>query len=85
LATQVCNPHGRGFPLFLVARGRLKRGVTPEAAAADLTPIATRLARENPRDDPKQFTVVTRNFADSSVGDFRGMLYALVAASRSCC
>jgi putative ABC transport system permease protein len=69
-----------GLPLFLVARGRLKRGVTLEAAAADLTPIATRLARENPRDYPKQFTVVARNFADSVVGDFKGMLYALVAA-----
>ena len=68
-----------GAPVFMAPRGRLKPGVTLEAAAADLTPIATRLAQDHPRDFPKQFTVLTRTFADNVVGDFKGMLYALMA------
>ena len=69
-----------GFPLFLAARGRLRRGITLEAAAADLTPIATRLSQTYPRDYPKQFTLLTRTFTDGVVGNFKGMLYALMAA-----
>jgi predicted permease len=69
-----------GFPLFLAARGRLKRGISLQAAAADLTPIATRLSQVHPRDYPKQFTVLTKTFTDNVVGNFKGMLYALMAA-----
>jgi putative ABC transport system permease protein len=69
-----------GFPLFLAVRGRLRRGITLEAAAADLTPIATRLSQTYPRDYPKQFTVLTQTFTDNVVGNFKGMLYALMAA-----
>jgi len=69
-----------GAPVVMAPRGRLKPGVTLEAAAADLMPIATRLAKEHPRDYPKQFTVLTRTFADNVVGDFKGMLYALMVA-----
>jgi putative ABC transport system permease protein len=78
--THTDMPSDGGFPLFLAARGRLRRGITLEAAAADLTPIATRLSQTYPRDYPKQFTVLTRTFADNVVGNFKGMLYALMAA-----
>ncbi len=69
-----------GVPVYMAPRGRLKPGITLAAAAADLTPIATRLAQDHPREFPKQFTVLTRTFADNVVGDFKGMLYALMAA-----
>ncbi len=69
-----------GIPLVLTARGRLKRGVTLESAAKDLTPIATRLSAAHPSDYPRQFTVLTKTFTDNAVGNFKGMLYALTAA-----
>jgi putative ABC transport system permease protein len=69
-----------GVRMFFNTRGRLKRGVTLEAAAADLGPIATRLSTVYTRDYPKQFSVLTRTFTDNVVGNFKGMLYALVAA-----
>jgi len=69
-----------GARMFFNTRGRLKRGMTLDAAAADLAPIATRLATVYTRDYPKQFTVLTRTFTDNVVGNFKGMLYALVAA-----
>jgi len=69
-----------GVRMFFQTRGRLKRGMTLEAAAADLSPVATRLAAVYTKDYPKQFTVLTRTFTDNVVGNFKGMLYALIAA-----
>lgn len=69
-----------GIPLSLEARGRLKRGVSAQTAAADLEVIARGLSNVYPKDYPKQFTVVTKTLADATVGNFRGMLYALMAA-----
>ena len=69
-----------GIPFYLEARGRLKPGVSPRAAAADLDMIARRLSTVYTKDYPKQFTVVTKSLTDAIVGDFRGMLYALMAA-----
>ena len=69
-----------GVPMFFATRARLKRGVTLAAAAADLGAIATRLAPVYPRNYPKQFTVLTKTFTDNVVGNFKGMMYVLVAA-----
>jgi predicted permease len=69
-----------GFSVFLMARGRLKRGVSLAAAAADLLPIAKQLATTYPRDYPRAFTVLTKPYVDSAIGPFKGMLYALSAA-----
>lgn len=69
-----------GIPLSLEARGRLKRGVSPQTAAEDLEVIARGLSNVYPKDYPKQFTVVAKTLADATVGNFRGMLYALMAA-----
>ena len=68
------------FPLFFAARGRLKRGVTLEAAALNLGLVAQNLSKIYARDYPKQFTVLTKTFADNVVGNFKGMWYALTAA-----
>ncbi len=69
-----------GLPLYLQVRARLKRGASPQAAAADLDVIARQLAKVYPKQYPKEFTVTLRSFIDTSVGDFPGMLYALMAA-----
>lgn len=69
-----------GFPLYMYARGRLKPGATLQSAAADLDVIANQLSRVYADDYPKKFNVKTMDLTDVDVGDFRGMLYALVAA-----
>ena len=69
-----------GFPLYLFARARLKQGISLRAAAADLDVIAKRLAILYPKDYPQQFSVLTVSLTDYTVGDFRSILYALVAA-----
>jgi putative ABC transport system permease protein len=60
---------------------RLKPGVTPQAAAADLDAIAHRLQLTSPKGRfPENFTVVTRTLLDSLIGSFKTTLYALLAA-----
>ncbi len=60
---------------------RLKPGVTPRAAAADLDAIAHRLQKKSPKGIyPENFTVVTRTLLDSLIGSFKNTLYALLAA-----
>jgi putative ABC transport system permease protein len=59
---------------------RLKPGVTLKAASADLEVIARRLSTIYPKDYPKNFSVTTRSLADQVVGQFRVMLFALMAA-----
>ena len=60
--------------------GRLKPGVTLKAAAADLTVIASNLAKLYPGNYPARFTVVTETLVDSLLGKFKTTLYALLAA-----
>jgi predicted permease len=60
--------------------GRLKPGVTLEAAAADLTVIASNLTKFYPGKYPSRFTVVTETLVDSLVRRFKTTLYALLAA-----
>ena len=69
-----------GFPLYFVPRGRLKPGVSLRTAAADLEVIARQLSPIYTKDYPRQFTVLTKTVLDLDVGDFRGMLYALMTA-----
>jgi putative ABC transport system permease protein len=71
---------GLGQPLYFLARGRLKPGVSLAAAAADLNVIAQQLAKVSPKNYPKPFTVTTRNVVDVSIGGFRSMLYSLTGA-----
>ena len=69
-----------GRPLYLVPEERRKPGVTLAAAAADLTVIAQHLAKVYPKDYPKHFSVQTVGLASDVVGDFKAMLYILLAA-----
>ena len=64
----------------LHAIGRLKPGVSLEAAAADLTGIARGLSKIYPDQYPARFTVTTETLVDSLVRRFRSTLYALLAA-----
>jgi putative ABC transport system permease protein len=61
--------------------GRLKPGVTAQAAALELDAIAHRLQQTGPKGRfPENFTVVTRTLLDSLIGGFKTTLYALLAA-----
>jgi putative ABC transport system permease protein len=60
---------------------RLKKGVSPEAAAADLDAILHRLAQANPGElYPQRFKMRARKLVDFVVGDFKKTLYALLGA-----
>jgi putative ABC transport system permease protein len=76
---------GASFPVkdpeVIWAMARLKRGVTLQAAAADVDAILHHLAQANPGEHyPRRFKVVTRTLLDFVVGDFKKTLYALLAA-----
>jgi putative ABC transport system permease protein len=76
---------GTSFPVkdpdVIWAMARLKKGVTLQAAAADVDAILHRMAGANPRElYPQRFKVVTRTLLDFVVGDFKKTLYALLAA-----
>jgi len=61
--------------------GRLKPGVSVQAAGAELDAIAHRLQKANPRGTfPENFTVVSQSLLDSLIGGFKKTLYALLAA-----
>jgi putative ABC transport system permease protein len=60
---------------------RLKKGVSLQAAGADVDAILHRLAPANPGElYPERFRVVARSLLDFVVGDFSKILYALLAA-----
>ena len=76
---------GTVFPLHdpdvMWALARLKKGVTLRAAGADVDAIVHRLAEVNPGElYPQRFRIVARRLLDFVVGDFKGTLYALLAA-----
>jgi predicted permease len=61
--------------------GRLKPGVSVQAAGAELDAIAHRLQKANPKGIfPEKFAIVPQTLLDSLIGDFRKTLYALLAA-----
>jgi putative ABC transport system permease protein len=60
---------------------RLRKGVTLQAAAADVDAILHRMAQANPGElYPQKFRIVARSLVDFVVGDFSKTLYALLAA-----
>jgi predicted permease len=63
--------------------GRLKPGVSIQAAAADLNAIAHSVEKTNPNPAfplPEKFAVVPQTFLDSLIGSFKKTLYVLFAA-----
>jgi putative ABC transport system permease protein len=64
--------------VFLMAR--LKPGITPRQAAADLDLLFKRLARISPDDYPKRFTVQVTTLAEQMTGGFSYALMILAAA-----
>ena len=80
---EVFDPHQERVdrePTFFFATGRLKPGLTPAAAGADLDPVAHRLASLDPRLYPKRFAVEPRLLNDAVVDDFKAVAFFLVAA-----
>ncbi len=72
------SPPGR--PVYLISEQRRKPGLSLEAVAADLNVIAQHLAKQYPSDYPKRFNIQTVGLASDVVGNFKTMLYILLAA-----
>jgi putative ABC transport system permease protein len=76
------------FPLgadesgWISPMGRLKPGVSLKAAAADMDAIAHRLQQLHPGSEayPAKFAIVGSTLLDVVIGEFKGKLYALLAA-----
>ncbi len=60
--------------------GVLKPGASVSSVAADLDVVTRRLAKVYPGGYLKQFSVKAETFADSYVGDVKGLLFILMAA-----
>jgi putative ABC transport system permease protein len=65
---------------YLWCVGRLKPGVTLQAAEADLTVIAHRLSKIYPQQYPKRFTVTANRLSDRVTGPFKNLILPLLAA-----
>jgi putative ABC transport system permease protein len=65
---------------WFIFQARLKRGVTYKQVAADLLPIAQRLAQIYPKEYPKRFSVEVESYAASIVGPFKTILTTLAVA-----
>jgi len=76
----ITNSETGNFRVRFWGLGRLKPGVSLQAAAADLDVVAQRLSKVYPKDYPEHFTVVTQTLADSVVRKFKYSLYTLMAA-----
>jgi putative ABC transport system permease protein len=76
------------FPLadgdggWISPMGRLKQGVSLKAALADIDAIAHRLQQLHPGGEayPVKFAIVGSTLLDDVIGEFKGKLYALLAA-----
>src|SRR5262249_59456030 len=75
----VSNREGRMMNLF----GRLKPGVTPKQAQADLAGIAQQLAREYPEAYPAErgYEVISTTLKDEVTRKARPMLWLLMGAA----
>lgn len=60
--------------------GRLKRGVSVAAAAADLDVVAHHLAQIYPDHYPKQFRITARTLSERVLGPFESLIYPLTGA-----
>src|SRR5581483_3928649 len=58
----------------------LKKGVTPQSAAADLQVIVQNLAATSPREFPEHFEMSVRPLNDAIVADFKQTVVLLIAA-----
>src|SRR5262249_46216499 len=61
-------------------QAKLKRGVSYKQVAADILPIAQRMAQVHPNDYPKRFSIQVESWAVSVVGPFKTILTILSAA-----
>jgi len=68
------------IPAHLWAVGRLKPGTSFQVATADIDALARNLARVYPKNYSEQFTVSVQSLMETSMGDFKFMLYALFGA-----
>lgn len=68
-----------GFPKFWFLLGRMKPGVSIEQAVADLTVIAKQEAPNYKDNYPTHFSVQVETLADLVVGQFRTMLFIVLA------
>ena len=65
---------------YFMFQARLKRGLKPAVAEANVSVVARRLAQIYPNNYPKKFSVQIVSWIDSLVGNFRSTLYTLAAA-----
>jgi len=68
------------IPARLWAVGRLKPGTSFQAATAEFEALAKNHSKVYPKDYPEQFSVSVRSLMETSMGDFKFMLYALFGA-----
>lgn len=71
---------GYSFPAYFQTSEHLRPGVGLKKANTVVAIVIHRLAQTYPKDFPKQFTVKVLTIVDYSTADFKGMLYALLAA-----
>ncbi len=71
---------GSNFSAYFTTSEHLRRGVSLKQANSAVSVVMHRLAQTYPTDFPKQFTVKVLTVADYTTNNFRGMLYALMAA-----
>ncbi len=71
---------GTSYPAYFETTEHLRRGVSLKEANSAVDVVIRRLAQIYPADFPKRFTVKVLSVADDTTNDFKGMLYALMAA-----
>ena len=71
---------GGNGPVSLWTVGRLKPGVSLAAATSEVQVLAKGLSKVYPKEYPEQFTVKVQKLAESMIGQFKVMLYALLGA-----
>jgi putative ABC transport system permease protein len=71
---------GTNYPAYFETSEHLRRGVSLQEANSAVGVVMHRLAQVYPTDFPKRFTVKVLTVADDTTNDFKGMLYALMAA-----
>ena len=68
------------IPAQLWAIGRLKPGIGLQAASGEIEVISKNLSKLFPKAYPEQFTVSVRSLMESTMGNFKYMLYGLFGA-----
>ena len=68
------------IPAQLWVIGRLKPGIGLQAASGEIEAISKNLSKVFPNAYPEQFKVSVRSLMESSMGDFKFMLYGLFGA-----